>query len=408
MATVIFVHGTGGRKDDYAVTFEIIENKLAELRSEIKLVPCLWGEPLGTKLNADGSSIPNYSEKGGKAGSNNEEDDSIQLWEKLYKDPLYEILLLSLKPTTGRFVLVPPGQMTPSQKVQARFKQLTDSPSEKLLTQLQEVRITTELFNQAVGNIRGSSRYKRLLETGLSPLGEVYSVLARAILAQVIELCDRQNNHTPLRFNQVLRDRIVELIADELSEGTEERGVSTWLKKLKNQLVKGVVNIGDKYYLQRKRGTLTDAAYPFTGDILFYQAKGNTIRDFIRNQVENVEPPVILLAHSLGGIACVDLLIEQQLPQVQLLVTVGSQAPFLYEIDALQSLSYGEPLPEYFPTWLNIYDLRDILSYIGDREKLFPGRIKDVPVDNKQPFPESHGAYWYNSQTWEAILKEIR
>ncbi|MGM3306074.1 hypothetical protein ACSQ6I_08850 [Anabaena sp. WFMT] len=37
-------------------------------------------------------------------------------------------------------------------------------------------------------------------------------------------------------------------------------------------------------------------------------------------------------------------------------------------------------LPEYFPKWLNIYDLRDILSYIDDHEELFPGCIKDVAV----------------------------
>jgi hypothetical protein len=160
-------------------------------------------------------------------------------------------------------------------------------------------------------------------------------------------------------------------------------------------------------HLQRQRGALTDAAYPFSGDILYYQAKGKTIRDFIQEQVENVEPPVVLMAHSLGGIACVDLLVEKNLPQVQLLVTVGSQAPFLYEIDALHSLSYGDSLPNHFPKWLNIYDLRDVLSYVGDRQGLFPGKIKDVKVDNQQPFPESHGAYWYNSATWDAILQEL-
>ena len=69
--------------------------------------------------------------------------------------------------------------------------------------------------------------------------------------------------------------------------------------------------------------------------------------------------------HSLGGVACVDLLVEAALPQVELLVTVGSQAPFFYEIDALQSLRFGVPLPEHFPRWLNVYDLRDFLSYVA-------------------------------------------
>ena len=153
-----------------------------------------------------------------------------------------------------------------------------------------------------------------------------------------------------------------------------------------------------------------DGTYPFAGDILVYQAKGKRIREFIRSQIENeqVESPIVLLAHSLGGIACVDLLIEQDLrDKVQCLITVGSQAPFLYEIDALQALSYGDPLPDHFPRWLNIYDPRDFLSYIGDCEGLFPGKMTDVQVDNRQPFPEAHGAYWANEQTWTAIEKVL-
>jgi hypothetical protein len=88
-----------------------------------------------------------------------------------------------------------------------------------------------------------------------------------------------------------------------------------------------------------------------------------------------------------------------------LLVTVGSQAPFLYEINALQSLAYGEALPAHFPKWLNFYDLRDFLSYKGG--KIFPGRVKDVAVDNRQPFPVSHSAYWENDAVWRTIKEEL-
>ena len=114
---------------------------------------------------------------------------------------------------------------------------------------------------------------------------------------------------------------------------------------------------------------------------------------------------MVLLGHSLGGVVCVDLLVEQALPQVQLLVTVGSQAPFFYEINALHSLAWEEPLPAHFPTWLNIYDLRDFLSYIG--ASVFPGKVRDVRVDSKQPFPHAHGAYFTNPETWEAIVPLI-
>jgi hypothetical protein len=111
------------------------------------------------------------------------------------------------------------------------------------------------------------------------------------------------------------------------------------------------------------------------------------------------------LAHSLGGIACVDLLVKKRLEGVVKLITVGSQAPLLYELNALWSLAHGAPLPDSFPDWLNFYDKHDFLSYIG--AGLFPGRTTDVLVDNGQPFPEAHSAYWSNPDVWKAIAGSL-
>src|SRR5258708_18031009 len=109
----------------------------------------------------------------------------------------------------------------------------------------------------------------------------------------------------------------------------------------------------------------------------------------------------------LGGIGCADLLIQHQSvrQQVQLLVTVGTQVPFFYEIGALHSLSPDQPLPPDFPSWLNIYDLNDFLSYVG--ATVFPNQVQDVLVDNRQPFPQAHGAYWTNPATWNAIIPRL-
>jgi hypothetical protein len=63
-------------------------------------------------------------------------------------------------------------------------------------------------------------------------------------------------------------------------------------------------------------------------------------------------------------------------------------------------------LPNSLPPWLNIYDLKDFLSYVGG--DLFPGRVVDHRVDNRQAFPASHSAYWYNPMVWEAILPTLR
>ncbi|MEH1909094.1 hypothetical protein [Nostoc sp.] len=95
MTTVIFVHGTGIREREYNETFQIIEQKIHAQRSDIKVARCLWGE-LGAKFNDNRASVP--LEDVTLALSQPEADADILLWGQLYRDPLYELRLLSLKP----------------------------------------------------------------------------------------------------------------------------------------------------------------------------------------------------------------------------------------------------------------------------------------------------------------------
>jgi hypothetical protein len=399
MTTVIFVHGTGGRKEAYAETLQQMEQALQQRRPDAKLVPCLWGDLLGAKLNAGGASIPTYKEaQGGYELSPAEE--SVRLWEALYKDPFYEMRLLGLRPLQAQRAV--PGQPTPAQELRNRVEALFTAT--KLQSKLDFLGIGT-VFNQACKVIVGASSkpFGRLLETASRPLEGDYAAIARAIVAVARILCEEQEIYPWLLVNDRLRDEAVDAIQKTLTRDETSRGVL--LDWTKSQLTGLALGFGTNK-IKRKRGAVMDGAYPFAGDIMVYQAKGKKIREFIRSQIESeqVEPPVVLLAHSLGGIACVDLLIEHDLrDKVKYLITAGSQAPFFYEIDALQTLSYGEPLPEHFPQWLNLYDLRDFLSYVGDCEGIFPGKLTDVQVDNRQPFPEAHGAYWANEQTWNEI-----
>jgi len=403
MTTVIFVHGTGGRKQAYAETFEQLERALFARRSDVRLLPCLWGDELGAKLNAGGASIPQYKEaEGGQ--SLTLEAQTILLWKALYEDPLYEIRLLSLRPQRSSINI--PGQPTPAQELKSRVQALAGATA--LRPRLAALGIDS-VFQPACEKITGagSKSFGRLLDTAARPLDGDYSAIARAIVAAARILCKEQELYPWLLVNTHVRDQAVDVIEKALSRNETSRGVLLdWTKR---HLTEFAFDLGTNH-VKRRRGAVTDGTYPFAGDILVYQARGERIREFIRSQIEHeqVESPIVLLAHSLGGIACVDLLIEQDLrDKVKCLVTVGSQAPFLYEIGALQALSYGDPLPDHFPQWLNIYDSRDFLSYIGDCEGLFPGKITDVQVDNSQPFPEAHGAYWANEQTWNAIEKVL-
>ena len=96
--------------------------------------------------------------------------------------------------------------------------------------------------------------------------------------------------------------------------------------------------------------------------------------------------------------------------EIAQLVTVGSQAPAVYLIDALHILEAG---PDGRPTtpphtpWLNIYNREDLLSFCAKR--VFSGYdgITDVAVDAGVPFPASHSAYFSVDSTFEAI-RDVR
>lgn len=390
MTTVIFVHGTGIREREYNETFQIIEQKIHAQRPDIKVAPCLWGV-LGAKFNDNRASVP--LEDAALALSPGEEDAEIVLWGQLYRDPLYELRLLSLKPVEAGN----PFGEEPGDVLQSRVASLT--PASQLEAKLQEAGIA-EIFEPArEAVIHSEPYYQALLTVSESDLSEYYAPIARAIAAQAMFISEQQEKFPPILTDAQLRDNVVELLTLALTEA--ELGLGGWLLKPFFELAQ----YGGTNYVRGNRLELTDKISPMPGDILLYQTRGEKIRAFIQQQIKQAEPPVVLIAHSLGGIACVDLLVQQQLSQVELLVTVGSQAPFLYEINALYSLEYGQLLPEHFPEWLNIYDLRDFLSYVGN--KIFPGRIQDVQVDSRQPFPRSHGAYWTNAKTWEAIISRL-
>jgi hypothetical protein len=395
MTTVLFVHGTGVRQPGYEETFLLIEQKLQAERPDLKVERCLWGDFLGTKLNAQGASIPLYDATLA-LDEGEEEDYEVVLWEQLYCDPLYELRVLSLKPV-DESVSSPFGEQ-PGDELHTRVESLSSSP--ELQAKLEEAGIA-DVFDEAREVVIRSDPYTETLQKASEELGECREAVARAIVAQAMFNCEQQEKYPPVLTDAQLRDEVVKILTLVLGEA--ELGIGDWVVKPLSQLAQPI----GTFYVKRRRGVITSSVSPTPCDILLYQGRGDRIRTFIREKIEQAEPPVVLLAHSLGGIACVDLLVKEESlkERVKLLVTAGSQAPFLYEINALYSLEYGEPLPDYFPSWLNIYDLRDFLSYIG--ANVFPDKVQDVLVDSKQPFPRSHGAYWTNEAVWKAIIPRL-
>ncbi|WMD04739.1 alpha/beta fold hydrolase [Streptomyces sp. FXY-T5] len=222
-------------------------------------------------------------------------------------------------------------------------------------------------------------------------------VAARTLTARLI--ADALAADSPLVPAGETRDAVTDRIAAAL--GAPPRGAERGLRSYLLRTAGGVASRA----VERRRRALTEAAHPAAADILRYLSRGGAFREGLRTLVAGLEPPVAVIGHSLGGIIALDTLISVPLPQVGLLVTAGSQGPFLYESGALPSLEHPAPLPAHVPAWVNLYDPRDLLGYVGAR--LFPGRVTDIAVDSGQPFPAAHSAYWTNPAVYRHIVDHL-
>jgi hypothetical protein len=390
MASIIFIHGTGTRRIDYEKAFRIVLREIGAKKQDLHIVPCSWGEDLGVRLNLNGASIPTYLSTRAVATTFEQE---IAVWRTLYDDPLYELRLLSLRNVPGGELA--PGQTPPWIVLQNAVITFDSPPT--LKTWLAQLELE-QYWLPAWEAIKNSPELTDALHALRSSATEHRTTIARAVVAKLISLANE--DHVPIPDGKV-RDEMVQQII--LGLGGHERGLGGWLWSHGG---KGLAAKLATRYAERHRGAITDGAYPFAGDILLYQTRGEGIRRFIEESIKQASDPVTLLAHSLGGVACVDLLVLSNIQKVKQLITVGSQAPFLYEINCLSSLRTGQTLPSHFPPWINLYDKRDILGYIGGGV-FGEDRVHDIEVNNDQPFPECHSAYWMNPKVWETIIERL-
>jgi hypothetical protein len=413
-ANFIFVHGTGVRQPAYRITLKKIRKHLKKEDKSFPVYECYWGDKCGSKLNEGGKSIPTFDTNRSVGGSLSEEDYKMGLWNLLYQDPFFELEILSLRESENNYP--PPNQQLPGQGLDKSIRNFTPSPA--LLEQLAQAGIKEEIFQQAKKKIIEDDNYRNAInQAQLSTMGDYRWAIAKALVAQSAILVSETYGVQALCLTGDSRDQIVTEIVSAI--GGSERGVVDWVKNLVQEKLpklldsavvtttNGILQIPTGWALG-KRGSLSESIAATAGDVIMYQSRGQAIRDFIREKIKRIQGhPVILIAHSLGGIAAVDLLLEPDPPKVDLLVTIGSQAPLLYEWNALTKMEYqtGARLPDTFPKWLNIYDERDFLSYIGSG--IFPDQVEDIKVSNGQPFLTSHGAYWNNPKVWSAIFERI-
>lgn len=177
---------------------------------------------------------------------------------------------------------------------------------------------------------------------------------------------------------------------------------------------------------------MTEGTLAVMVDVLSYLRRPEEIVGYAAAELDRIaadreDRRVVALGLSLGGIILVDTLarrlarepgprggpggLGQGAPPtspVDLLVTVGSQSPFLLACDALGELRRHGPRPlRPFVPWLNVWNPDDYLSYpagpiFGDAVRP-RAALRDVIGHDAAAFPAVHGQYWEDDTTYVAI-----
>ncbi|MFD3546896.1 alpha/beta fold hydrolase [Streptomyces sp. NPDC058655] len=414
----VFVHGTGVRRERHDRLFALVRERLTGRFPDAAVDSCYWGDRFGATLGAGGGSVPGLRPRPG-AGPDappDPVDAETAEWALLLADPLCELRVLAetgwetglgrdTEPGDGDDGFAMPGVRAPGARVLALLASLpADPPEDDELGALLRGTGLAAAFPDALEATARSAEAVRAGDRAVeeTQARELATALARAVTAAALAPAGAEADCTGAE-----RDRLVELLTTRLGGDARVPGA-----RAAAVLGRLAMRVTTQPLLNAWRGSLTVGATPALGDILRYQARGHDLREFLRAEITGRPGPVVLIGHSLGGIALVDLLAlaaaaGEPVPGAELLVTVGSQAPFLHELGALTALPPGSKLPHGFPRWLNVYDRQDVLSYLAG--PVFPGdtRVTDHEITSRQPFPACHSAYWKQDSLYERIEQAV-
>jgi hypothetical protein len=400
--TLVFVHGTGVRKDGWIPTWNRVqEHSRTLIGKDLDFIGCPWGPDLGVDLERVAQTLPaDPATKAAAAGQPGPEEVDAALWALLIEDPLFE-LRLAVEDTAGP-APVRVGRLPPDQEALELLRGLAERAGELPLTGGEvPFEITATEIAAAARTVADSPELQNAaIATGDARDPGLVQAAARAVAATALAAhrTDPPGAAPAELYDAGRRDRLVALLAAALAPG-QARGAFSWLKdKAQDFALRKATQIA----VDRRRGLQGASTAPI-GDILHYQRRGGAIAAYVAERLRAARPPVVAVGHSLGGIILVDLLSRADAPKVDLLVTAGSQAPMLYAIDALEQIRWGRERPAPFTPWLNIYNRQDFLSFCAAR--IFNGAagIQDEEVDPGVPFPESHSAYWVHDKVYQLI-----
>lgn len=404
---LIFIHGTTVR--DVSGSMSRIRQRASILGiAADDVVAIEWGREMGPPARDITAALPPEYTRDAAGGP--EVDETVAVWSLLLADPDAELRALALQsPAAAGGVLI--GE---------------ESAATQTADGITSAAIPTEQLRDAGFDDADLARAREALAADpvlieaanavADPGSEALAAAcARSLVARMLIATTPSGVVTdelpPAAYDARLRDLLVaELAALQLESAVGTRGVGDWLKGRAKDLL---TPIATRVAVSRRDDFMGPLAH-FLHDVAFYLNNGQRLRDHLTSGIRthSDKGPPIVLAHSLGGIAAVDLLSDPAVKtgddalEIEQLVTVGSQAPAVYLMDALHVLEAG---PDGRPTtpphtpWLNIYNREDLLSFCAERVFLGHDGIKDVAVDAGVPFPASHSAYFSVDSTFEAI-----
>lgn len=388
--SLVFVHGTGVRD---------ISSSLAEIRAGAKKAGLLdparvhgveWGLKVGPDDLDVRPALPPAATRAVEAEWS-EDELGAAVWELLSADPFVELRLLAETPTGAAI-----GISVAADPLEVVLQQRLDGlkvADEALIA----ADIDATVLGRAVAVVRDRPEFLAAARAAVDP-DELHAAVARAVVANLVAGCPPGPTAALYCRDGETRDALVAAVDTALEPGLQPRGFPQDL------FLKVLAPLGTRIAV-RHREQFMDPLTDFLRDVAFYVRNGQQIRDYISEEISayGTEKPVVVLAHSLGGIAAVDLMSGPGAPAVDLLVTVGSQAPLLYLMDALTTLSpNGSAVP--FTPWLNVFNRSDLLSFYAGY--IFPNAsVVDAEIDAGVPFPQSHSAYWTQGRLYD-LLRE--
>jgi hypothetical protein len=384
MPSVVLIHGTGTRESGYNQMLAAVKSRLHSERKSYILQECPWyidhgtpdppylSSPEGLDVRAVGNELP-FSE-------------AILSWQHLYIDPLAEIRELSQSPLIG-------GGGNPASGAQLALQiQLCPRPDSMRNNEEFPLLASWDLARKAI--LEEKITQTAVARNAARP-DDTRSTVARALLAELIRRGLERGDLLP---DGTQRD----IWVNDLSKGMGADPAITF--RAVPRVLTPFVRLLNRHLI-RPFGEIHS---PIAADILFYQARGQGIRDFIAQCIADAPQPVYVLAHSLGGIAAVDTLVQKTTLKVEALITFGSQAPFLHEMNSLVSLEKGDHLPAHFPKrWCNVYDPNDLLSFRAAKVFSADSRVKDEKLDSGQPPVAAHSAYLTSNAFWQIVWNII-